>query len=65
MQDADIWRAAQLLIDQHGEDAPLRAAHRADELLKDGDHDGNAVWERILMAIRELQRGPQEGDPMH
>ena len=29
----DIWRAAKLLVDQHGADAPIRAAQRADELL--------------------------------
>jgi hypothetical protein len=28
--DPDIYRAVKLLIDQHGEDAPLRAAERAD-----------------------------------
>jgi hypothetical protein len=28
--DPDIYRAAKLLIDQHGEDAPLRAAEWAD-----------------------------------
>jgi len=30
--DPDIYRAAKLLIDQHGDDAPLRTARRADEL---------------------------------
>lgn len=28
--DPDIYRAAKLLADQHGEDAPIRAAERAD-----------------------------------
>ncbi len=49
-----------MLIDQHGEDAPLRAAQRADELLEEGDVDGVAVWRRILEAIDELQRGRRE-----
>jgi hypothetical protein len=30
IDDPDILRAAKLLIDQHGEDAPMRAARRAD-----------------------------------
>ena len=34
--ELDIYRAAKLLIDQHGEDAPIRAAERADELLEAG-----------------------------
>jgi hypothetical protein len=34
IDDPDILRAAKLLIDQHGEDAPMRAARRPDELLE-------------------------------
>jgi hypothetical protein len=37
--DLDIYRAAKLLIDQHGEEATIRAAERADELLETGDID--------------------------
>jgi hypothetical protein len=33
ISDPDIFRAAMLLIDQHGEDASIRAAQRADGLL--------------------------------
>jgi len=58
----DIFRAAKLLIDKHGDDAPIRAAQRADELLEEGDVDGVAVWRRILEAIDELQRGRREGE---
>ena len=50
----DIWRAAKLLVDQHGADAPIRAAQRADELLAAGDMAGRAVWLRILEAVKEL-----------
>jgi len=35
--DLDLYRAAKLLIDQHGADAGLRAAERANKLLEDGD----------------------------
>ena len=38
--DPDIFRAAELLIDQHGENAPLRAAERADARLEAGDMIG-------------------------
>jgi hypothetical protein len=63
--DPDIFRAAKLLIDKHGEDAALRAAQRADELLEAGDLDGNAVWCRILMAVKEPQRSRREGEPLN
>jgi hypothetical protein len=46
-EDPDIWRTANLLVGQHGEDAALHAARRADELLEDGDADGSAIWGRI------------------
>ena len=53
--DLDIYRSARLLIDQHGDEAAIRAAERADAMLEHGDMDGVAVWHRILDAIRELQ----------
>ena len=65
IDDPDIYRAATLLIDQHGEDAPLRAAQRADELLEEGDFDGSKVWGRILAAVKEFQRGRREGESLN
>ncbi len=32
----DIFRAAQVILKQHGEDAPIQAAMRADKLLEAG-----------------------------
>ena len=60
--ELDIYRAAKLLIDQHGDDAPLHAAERADQLLEEGDTEGAAIWRAIVAAIEELQRerGPDE-----
>lgn len=54
--EIDIWRSAKRLVGQHGDDAPLVAAQRADELLARGDVEGQAVWKRILRAIEELAR---------
>jgi hypothetical protein len=42
--DLDIYRSANILVQQHGEDAPIHAAMRADELLEAGDLDGYTVW---------------------
>jgi len=61
----DIFRAAQLVIEQHGDDAPIRAARRADELLDEGGLDGVAVWQRILEAIEELTRGRRQDEPLN
>jgi len=63
--ELDIYRAAKLLIDQHGEDAPIRAAERADELLEAGDTEGAAIWRAIMVAIEELQRGRRDGESVN
>ena len=64
--DIDIWRSAQLLVRQHGEDAPIHAAMRADAMLDKGDLDAYAVWKRVLKAIEELQEtGPKSGEAIH
>jgi hypothetical protein len=63
--DLDIYRAAKLFVDQHGEDAGTRAAQWADELLQDGDTEGAAIWRAIMSAIEELQRGRHEGEPLN
>ncbi len=52
--DLDIYRSANLLVKQHGEDAPIHAAMRADAMLEAGDLDGYAVWKRVLRAIDEM-----------
>ncbi len=49
--DLDIYRSANLLIKQHGEDAPIHAAMRADAMLEKGDLGGYAVWKRVLRAV--------------
>ncbi len=49
--DLDIYRSAQVLVKQHGNDAPIEAAMRADAMLEAGDLDGCAVWRRILRAV--------------
>ena len=65
--DLDINRSAKLLIDQHGEDAPIFAAQHADACLEAGDLDGKAVWMRVIRAIKELlnQQPPGSGTPLH
>jgi hypothetical protein len=46
--DIDIYRSAKLLIDQHGDEADIEAAMKADAMLEAGDIDGQRVWMRIL-----------------
>ena len=54
--DLDIYCSPSLLVEHHGEDAPIEAAMRADAMLEVGDLDGLATWKRILRVIEELQK---------
>ena len=46
--EIDIWRAASLMLKRYGEKALEESAARADELFAEQDHDGAAVWRRII-----------------
>jgi hypothetical protein len=56
--DIDIWRAANLVIKQHGENAEIMAAQSADLMLERDDSEGRLVWLRIRRAIVDLQAAP-------
>lgn len=63
IEDVDIYRAAKVLVDHHGDAAGTRANARADELLKAGDEAGHAVWMRIAAAVGVLASTKSEGPP--
>ena len=66
ISDLDIYRSANVIIRQHGKDAPIEAAIRADAMLKRGDLDGYAVRKRIVKAVEEIQRTKRDrGDVAH
>ena len=63
--DLDIYRAAALLMKQHGEDASIHAAMKADDYLESGDMEGRTIWLRIIAAIKELAAQEPEGGTIH
>ncbi len=66
IRDLDIYRSANVLIREHGEDAALDAATWAIAMLDKGDLDRYAVWKRILRAVEEIQRtDPADDEPIH
>ena len=60
-EDADLWRAARLLVDRYGNRAGAEAITRADRMREIGDEEGIVVWRRILQYVRELQRTEPKG----
>ena len=66
VRDLDIYRSANLLIKQHGQDALAFAALQADKLAEIGDTEGSRVWLSIREAIEGLQRTrPRRDEPKH
>jgi len=61
--DRDIWRAANLLMKQHGADAERVALGREREMEEENDLDGFLLWRRIVEAIRVLQTPLPTGLP--
>jgi hypothetical protein len=62
--EIDIWRVANLMLRRYGDEADIESAIRAEELFEEGDHNGAAVWRRVIDAIAELLNTTPPG-PVH
>ena len=62
--EIDIWRIANLMLRRYGDDADIESAIRAEELFEEGDHNGAAVWRRVIDAIAQLLNTTPPG-PVH
>ena len=51
--DLDIYRTANVPVREHGDEADLVPAERADSFLEAGDMAGSVVWKQVLKAIKE------------
>jgi len=61
----DIWRIANLMLKCYGDEADIETAMlRAGELFEEGDHNGAAVWLRVINAIAQLLNSTPPG-PVH
>jgi hypothetical protein len=56
--DRDIYRVAHFMMYEHGSDAELVAATRADRMLQRGDRGELLTWFRIWRAIALLRQAP-------
>jgi hypothetical protein len=54
LSDWELWACANEALKQHGDDAPIFAAMRADALLEKGDQDGAHNWLLIIDRIDQL-----------
>ena len=58
VSDLDIFRSANLHLDQHGDQAVAKAREMVLTMKRRGDHDGADAWLRIIVAIETMRRGP-------
>jgi hypothetical protein len=59
--EIDIWRIANLMRKRYGDEADIESAIRAEELADAGNHNGAAVWRRIIDAIGQLENTTPPG----
>ena len=55
----ELWACANELIRQHGSDAPIHAALKADEMLERNDNAGAKTWQLIVHRMNELLQCPE------
>jgi hypothetical protein len=62
--EIDIWRVANLMLKCYGDEADIESAIRAEEPAEEGDHNGAAVWRRVIDAIGQHANTTPPG-PVH
>lgn len=55
----ELWACANEMVRQHGFDAPIHAAMKADALLVEGEQDGAATWRLIIHRVNALLADPK------
>ena len=58
----EIWQAANVLVQKHGDNAAREAEKHLAGVIARGDADGEAAWRGVLNVIRQLlATGPDGG----
>lgn len=60
MEEIDICRAANIMVQRHRTMAEMICQIRAETMTKRGDADGRTVWLRIMMAVKALGKVSDE-----
>ena len=58
LSEWELWACANHFVNEHGEDAAIFAAFRADELAEAGDERGAANFRVIVRRVNELLSKP-------
>jgi hypothetical protein len=60
VENIEIWRAAQQIINRYPEEPLLEACQRADAAYTAGDLVNFDLWQRAAQAVKELLRNKAE-----
>jgi hypothetical protein len=55
IEELDVYRAAKVLVDHHGDDARAHAMERFEAFRAAGNDQAVALWFRIICAIEAIQ----------
>lgn len=58
LTDWELWACANHYVNKHGEDAPIIAAMKVDELTERGELDGATNFRAIMKRIEKLLATP-------
>jgi hypothetical protein len=66
VSDTVVWRAGNQMIKRYGAKAAMEAAMRSNAALEIGDSFNYELWQRVCMAVQELERqNPGSGESLH
>lgn len=55
MDESDIRKTAQLMLDAFGAEAERQAFKRANQALLEGNPEGEQIWRQVVAAILEIR----------
>ena len=56
IENLEVWRAAQRIMEHHPEEPELAACQLADAALDKGDVFGFALWQKVAKTVAKLDR---------
>lgn len=65
MNTGDVLRIAAQMVAEFGDRAAAVANGRAKNLVRLGNTEGAASWLKVVAAIEEFSRKPNEDEPLH
>lgn len=53
-RDQELWGVASMMLNRHGQDAPVKVAERLGALAMAGEAEGVAMWQDVARRLQAL-----------